>query len=202
MKARIYFSFILFIICSLSISAEVTGTVFRDFNGNGIKEANEPLLIGVVINAYNSSNTFCGTTTTSRTTARNYSLAGCGTGPVRIEFLIPSSRGCTLNLIDFTSSEGISYGSSVQFSNGNSSNINYGVIALEDYFLPSENPKLYVPYCSNGDPANANVAAGVAFVDDNYDTSGPPDYVATVSEIGSTWGIDFSRQAQNLFIRV
>ena len=200
MKAKIFIFFILCMTLAISLQAQVTGTVFRDFNGNGLKEANEPLLTGVVVNAYNSSNTLCGTTTTSGTAAPNYSLAGCGTGAVRIEFLIPSSGGCTLNnVIDFTSSGGTSYGSSVQFANGNSSNINFAVNAPEDYFLASENPKLYVPCYINGDPANANVAAGDAFVGVNYDATGPTDHVATVGEIGSTWGVAFSRQAKKLF---
>jgi hypothetical protein len=200
MKAKSLFFFFSFMILAISLQAQITGTVFRDFNANGVKETNESLLSGVVVNAYNAANTLCGTTTTTSASAPNYSLSGCGTGAVRVEFIIPSSGGCTLNnLIDFTSGGGSSYGSSVQFASGNSSNINFAVNAPEDYFLPSESPKLYVPCYINGDPANANVAAADAFVGVNYNATSPTQYVATVGQIGSTWGVAFSKQAQKIF---
>ncbi len=183
-----------------TISAQITGTVFRDYNANGIKESTEPFLTGVVVNAYNSSNTLCGTTTTSGITAPNYSLTGCGSGSVRIEFVIPASGGCSLNnLIDFTSGGGASYGSSVQFANGNSSNINFAVNAPEDYFQASDNPKVFAPVYYNGNPSNSSVAASNAFMGVNFDASGSKSNIATVGQIGSTWGVAFSKQAQKLF---
>ncbi|MBK8347291.1 MAG: hypothetical protein IPL08_06570 [Saprospiraceae bacterium] len=199
MKARSYL-FLLFIVCAyINLGAQVTGTVFRDYNINGVKDANEPVIAGVTVTAYNASGV-CGTTTSTSTGASNYSLAGCGTGPVRIEFTIPTPGSCNLNgAVDFTSGGGTNYGSSVQFANGNSSNVNFAINAPEDYFNPAENPKLYVPCYINGDPANANVAAADAFVGVNYDASSPTQYVATVGEIGSTWGVAYSKQAQKIF---
>ena len=199
MKARSYL-FLLFIVCAyINLGAQVTGTVFRDYNINGVKDANEPVIAGVTVTAYNASGV-CGTTTSTSTGASNYSLAGCGTGPVRIEFTIPTPGSCNLNgAVDFTSGGGTNYGSSVQFANGNSSNVNFAINAPEDYFNPAENPKLYVPCYINGDPANANVAAADAFVGVNYDASSPTQYVATAGEIGSTWGVAYSKQAQKIF---
>ena len=183
-----------------TISAQISGSVFRDYNANGIKESTEPFLTGVVVNAYNSSNALCGTTTTSGITAPNYSLTGCGSGSVRIEFVIPASGGCSLNnLIDFTSGGGASYGSSVQFANGNSSNINFAVNAPEDYFQASDNPKVFTPVYYNGNPSNSSVAASNAFMGVNFDASGSKSNIATVGQIGSTWGVAFSKQAQKLF---
>jgi hypothetical protein len=183
-----------------TISAQISGSVFRDYNANGIKESTEPFLTGVVVNAYNSSNALCGTTTTSGITAPNYSLTGCGSGSVRIEFVIPASGGCSLNnLIDFTSGGGASYGSSVQFANGNSSNINFAVNAPEDYFQASDNPKVFAPVYYNGNPSNSSVAASNAFMGVNFDASGSKSNIATVGQIGSTWGVAFSKQANKFF---
>ena len=199
MKARSYL-FLFFMVCTfMSLDAQITGTVFRDYNINGVKDSNEPVIAGVIVTAYNASGV-CGTTTSTSTGASNYSLTGCGSGPVRVEFTIPTPGSCNLNgAVDFTSGGGANYGSSVQFANGNSSNVNFALNAPEDYFNPAENPKLYVPCYINGDPANANVAAADAFVGVNYDASSPTQYVATVGEIGSTWGVAYSKQAQKIF---
>ncbi len=199
MKARSYL-FLFFMVCTfMNLDAQITGIVFRDYNINGVKDTNEPVIAGVTVTAYNGSGV-CGTTTSTSSGASNYSLIGCGTGPVRVEFTIPTPGSCNLNgAVDFTSGGGTNYGSSVQFANGNSSNINFALNAPEDYFNTSENPKLYVPCYINGDPANANVAAADAFVGVNYDASSPTQYVATVGEIGSTWGVAYSKQAQKIF---
>ena len=198
MKARFLF-FILLFFSFWGLKAQISGTVFRDFNGNGQKDANESLVTGVLVKAYNASGTQCGTATTSGSTSPNYTITGC-TGDVRVEFEIPNLGACGLNpLVDYTSSGGASYGSSVQFATGTSSNINFAINAPEDYFLPTDNPKLYVPCYINGDPANANVAAGDAFVGVNFDATGTTDHVATAGEIGSTWGVAYSKQAKKLF---
>ena len=43
MKARSYL-FLLFIVCAyINLGAQVTGTVFRDYNINGVKDSNEPV---------------------------------------------------------------------------------------------------------------------------------------------------------------
>ncbi|MCS7036539.1 MAG: hypothetical protein NZM41_07745, partial [Saprospiraceae bacterium] len=102
------------------LQAQVTGTVFRDFNGNGIQDANEPLASGVTVNVYNTANVLCATTVTTGATSPNYSAPGCGTGPVRVEFILPTSGACASSGIDFSAVSGAVYGSSVQFVNGNS----------------------------------------------------------------------------------
>jgi hypothetical protein len=49
---------------AIQLSAQVTGSVFRDFNGNVPKDANEPLVSGVLVSAYLANlNTLCGTAT-------------------------------------------------------------------------------------------------------------------------------------------
>lgn len=198
-SVNIIFWFLLFFGLPCTLLGQVSGTVFRDYNINGIKDANEPVIAGVTVTAYSTSGV-CGTTTSTSTGASNYSLTGCGTGPVRIEFTIPTPGSCNLNgAVDFTSGGGTNYGSSVQFANGNSTNINFAINAPEDYFNPTESPKLFVPVYYNGNPSNPSVAASNAFRGVNFDATGGITNVATVGQIGSTWGVAFSRQANKLF---
>ncbi|MBL7976735.1 MAG: hypothetical protein JNN12_00235, partial [Bacteroidetes Order II. Incertae sedis bacterium] len=55
----------LFLLFSVSVQAQITGTVFRDFNGNGTKESAEPLVAGVEVKAYDTAGSQCGTTQTT-----------------------------------------------------------------------------------------------------------------------------------------
>lgn len=135
-----------------------------------------------------------------RLTAPNYSITGCGSGAVRVEFVIPALGGCSLNnMIDFTSGGGASYGSSVQFANGNSSNINFAVNAPAVYFQASDNPKVFTPVYYNGNPSNFSVAASNATMGGNFDATGSLSNVATVGQIGSTRGMALSKQVNKFF---
>ena len=54
---------------SVVISAQVSGTVFRDFNANGVKDNsatfNESFVAGVTVKAYDASGSEVGSTTTN-----------------------------------------------------------------------------------------------------------------------------------------
>jgi hypothetical protein len=93
----------------------VTGSVFRDFNLNGVKDnANEIGLAGVTVNAFNSNNVQVGTTTV---TAANgtYSITGLS-GSLRVEFsTLPtgyvsgpdgSSSGTSVHFVTLSSTTG------------------------------------------------------------------------------------------------
>ncbi|HMP31729.1 MAG TPA: SdrD B-like domain-containing protein, partial [Saprospiraceae bacterium] len=79
---------------SKNLFGQVSGTVFRDYNGDGIKSVNEPLLPGVTVRVYNTSNQLCGSAITNNLANPNYSINGCGTGPVRVEFVVPDGGNC------------------------------------------------------------------------------------------------------------
>ncbi|MFY8127216.1 MAG: SdrD B-like domain-containing protein, partial [Chitinophagaceae bacterium] len=124
---------LLFMLTATVLQAQITGAVFRDFNGNGVKDTNEPLVSGVTVRAYNTAGTLCGTTTTSGTTSPNYSLTGCSTGQVRVEFSIPANGNCVNSGIDFSSFAGSDNASSVQFVNGNSTGVDFALHNPNDY---------------------------------------------------------------------
>ncbi|MFN4144970.1 MAG: SdrD B-like domain-containing protein, partial [Runella sp.] len=165
----------------LATQAQVTGSVFRDFNGNGTKDANEPLVSGVTVNVYDASNALCATTVTAGTTAPNYSAAGCGTGPVRVEFILPTSGTCVSSGIDYSALSGVTYGTSVQFVNGNSTNVNFALHYNGNYNSGPASTNVFIPCYVNGDPLGGGSSGTLDwFVGFPYTSSGttpPPQKV-------------------------
>jgi hypothetical protein len=190
-----------------TIQAQVEGAVFRDFNGDGIQDANEPLVSGVLVSAYlANSNTPCGTATSTGTSAPNYSITGCGTADVRIEFEIPTSGTCANSSIDFSSLGGTTYGSSVQFVQGNSTNVNFAIHNPADYNTGAANTSAFIPRYITGDPLPPGSDAGARswFLGFGYNNTGglgtPPTQTVDGAVLGSTWGVAYSKQAQKIFV--
>ena len=185
------------------LKAQISGTVFRDFNGNGTKDANEPLVQGVTINAYNAANTLCGTTTSAGSAAPNYSLTGCGTAAVRVEFVVPMTGSCTNSVIDFSALSGTTYGSSIQFVSSNSSNVNFAVMNPSDYNTGTTGVNVYIPCYISGDPLVAGAVANadwfVGYPYTNSGTSTLPSQKVNGSVIGPVWGVAYSKQANKIF---
>jgi hypothetical protein len=204
--------------------AQISGTVFRDYNGNGLRGTTapnvEPAVAGVIVNAYNAANTLVASYTTTATGSytipasgaayngtegSNTGFVGSGTA-VRLEFLIPAAAAalCGLsNNIDYNSSSGGAYGTSVQFVSGGATNANFAISNPADY-ASSTNPELYVSCFVAGNPTSStgNSPGGDAFVKFNYNnTNSSPAATKLVSAsvIGSTYGVAYSRQAKRVF---
>lgn len=132
-----------------SLRAQISGSVFRDFNGNGSKDANEPLVPGVTVNAYNSSNALIASYKSAGAASPNYLIPAAGpvynntpgsnTGSVaaatavRIEFIFPSASACVQAGIDYSSFAGTGNGTSVQFATGSSTNVNLALHNPNDF---------------------------------------------------------------------
>lgn len=197
---------LLLLISSASIvtNAQITGSVFRDFNGNGVKDSNEPLVPGIIINVYNSSNILCGTTTSGGPTAPNYSVPGCGSGPVRVEFIIPNTLTVCLNKnLDGMAPSNGTILSDVRFVNGNSTNVDFGIIDPTQYYPGNTGIEAYVPCYGYGDPLPPGSPVGAIdwFVGFPYTNSGttPPTRKLNGAVIGSVWGTAYSKQANRIF---
>ena len=115
----------------LSLDAQVTGTVFRDFNANGTKDntalTDEVGTSGVVVNAYNPSGVALSVSYTGGGTSTNstggYSVTGGTLGQIRLEFVMPDN---------FTfASNGSAGGTSVLFPTSDTQNL--GVNYPADY---------------------------------------------------------------------
>lgn len=194
----------------------LTGTVFQDYNANGVRDTDKNILNsgsgnvsvaidrgipGVVVTAYTSSGAIAGTAITNGQGA--FSLNASGDAPYRIEFtnLPPGFKPGPFGPDSKTT---------VQFiSNNNASNINLGLV------VPSEtcqdNPTLatgcYVGGDQNRDSpvivsfpysAGSNRESGAGpFTDFDQPTHGNE---ALASQVGTTWGIGYARSAKQLYV--
>ncbi|MEY4927656.1 MAG: hypothetical protein RI894_2092, partial [Bacteroidota bacterium] len=198
--------------------AQVSGTVFRDFNANGVKDNsatfNEVFEANVVVTIYNSANTAIASYKTNASgvftipaTGTAYSgVLGSNTGfvaaatAVRIEFT-------GLGLGAYSAASGTGNNSSVQFATTPAASIVFGATYPEDYFgnTTAPNPFVIFPSYRNGLCAG-NEDIGIAAIlynstglNSNYLNgsgvagTGPiPKSNATVAEIGTTWGVAYN----------
>jgi hypothetical protein len=185
---------VLFLSISWSANAQVSGVVFRDFNGNGVKDNttsfNELGMIGVIVKATKPDGTALTVTYasgTSTTITGAYTVTGGTLGQIRLEFVMPD--GFTF------ASNGTLGGTTILFPSGTTQNL--AVNSPEDHWdnNTQSNPILLVPCYSNGTydgPGKAEVAIvaiannqGVLTAASMSPTKTP---VATLQEVGSVWG--------------
>jgi protocatechuate 3,4-dioxygenase beta subunit len=199
-----------------------SGLVFLDYNANGTFDSSSTIpnksagtvgiagdvaFKGVTVSAYDSANTLQGSATTDAT--GNYSFALGGTGPYRLEFTgLPT---------------GVLYGptgttarSNVQFvPEGGSAGVNLAVTRAEStaqYTSTASGPLLvtqvYQFGASNGTHGGTPTLVDFSYnagtedndtVRDNYQN--PLTHTLTVShsQVGATWGLDYSPTQDRLY---
>ena len=196
-----------------------SGTAFRDFDGNGLKTGAEPGVQGVNVKLYANAtlpakDQLIGTTVTDASGNYNFAISVIGRAAnpgesVRIEFEIPNSFECSLaNDVDFESLAGNVFGTSVQFITGQQNNVRFA-INYPGEWVQGNNPEIYLPCYATGNPdaPNSNVAAEPAFVKFNYQDNGipgqggtlPPTKLADFGQVGTLWGVAYSRTAKVVF---
>ncbi len=183
---------ILFFMSITLANAQVTGTVFRDFNANGTKDTNEPLVSGILVKAYNTSGALCASATTAGATAPNYTLPTTCTGQVRVEFEIPTTNTDPvgpLASIDYASYGGATYGSSVQFASAGATNINFAINAPNDYC--EANPQIALSCYENGSGVGNTNAAFITFPYNSSGSTPAPSKNFDAQTLGSVYGIAF-----------
>jgi hypothetical protein len=196
---------IVLITISQSSYAQVSGIVFRDYDGNGIKSTLEPGIEGVIVNAYNASDVLIATVVS--TNLGTYNLAIASATQVRIEFVLPTTSSCGANAsIDYSSLNGNIYGTSVQFVTAPVSNVNYAINAPKDYTgnVTVNIPQMFTTTYVNGDPlpvgsGNKKVVHKMAYDIPNASTTLTTS-VATAHTVGSVWGVAASSLANRLFV--
>ncbi len=199
---------------SITLQAQVSGTVFRDFNGNGTKDNgasfNEPFVAGVTVKAFNAANVQLGTTkTTNASGAYSFPIGEIpATTAVRIEF-------SGLGTGDYSSTNGAGNGTSVQFVTAPNAATNFAINAPDDYWnnVAIPNPDYLVIAERRGlgsaagylatqatviqanttvtgpyNPANADVA-----------TTGTLTTVAQQQQTGSLFGLALQKKQQRYF---
>ncbi len=184
-------SFLLMIVSVAGVAqaaGTVTGLVFRDYNANGVQDANEQGVGGVTITAYGAAGTVVGTATSSAALATlgTYSISWASADTrVRLEFSgLPgvAQQGAFGSAADGS-------GTSVQFVNAGATNVNYGINRPSDYCLMTPNLKL-VTTCFELGAQNAGMRVVVSH---NYDGTGVDNTVAVDTQVGTTWGVAYKR---------
>jgi SdrD B-like domain len=200
-------------------SGNVGGTVWRDFNSNGVKDVNETDgLAGATVRAYDCTGNLIETVTTDYLGQYVFTnVTPSVLQPVRIEFATNSTLYKATLL-------GTDNNSDVRFVTAASCNLNYGVNNPADYC--QTNPSLIIncyitgaynsgsgtghtivglPYNHTQDPdgnVNGTTAAGAVTFDPPIYTPAPPepDAIADHNQVGSTWGLAYDRDRKNLFV--
>jgi protocatechuate 3,4-dioxygenase beta subunit len=206
MKRALRFStLVLLAFCAMpSLSAQISGNVFKDFNFNGTQETAsfpiEPGAFGVEVRAYNAAGAQLGTTKTTGI-AGTYSFTAIevpsGTA-VRIEFTPTNGN--------FSSRAAAANGTNVQFITAPSTTVNYA-IANQDWYSATANPYLATTGYTNG---NA-LGGGTAGTNNNlylfpYDMGNgtPNDGGATRrlpnSQLGAVFGLAVQKTSRTLLM--
>ena len=205
MKAKFYSTCLVLSVLNFFISpvsAQVSGSVFRDINNDGVKQATnptEPGEFGITVKAYNAVNTLIGTTTTDAN--GNYSFSALQTPAgiaVRIEFIV--------NAGDQPSKRIAANSSNVQFVVAGAAAINKNfAIADKKWFSDNSNPYVATTAYTNG---NANSSgSGTAGDNDNlyvfpYDLSndGGSTRRAKNQYLGAIFGLAWQRESRTLMM--
>ncbi|GAB3991197.1 hypothetical protein GCM10028807_20780 [Spirosoma daeguense] len=195
-----------------SFGQTISGTVFRDFNSNGVYTAfpssgtysyGEPGVGGITVTAYNAAGVAVATTVSSTATASlgTYTLTIGNTNPHRVEFT-------NLGGGDYESFRATAAGNnatSVQFVTPTTAtglgNVNFGINYPLDYCQAA--PNLVVPCYVNGNPLITGTAASEhVLVTLPYNSSGTAvaaTSIADGADIGSVWGVAYQRETQKVF---
>ena len=187
----------------LTSYGQITGTVFRDYNGNGTRQTASPIepgVAGITVTAYRTTGTPVSVTTTAAG-AYAFTAAQLPSGSaVRLEFSGLTDSDFSGPVATATGGSG----SSIQFVTAGTAatGVNYGINYPRDFCQVS--PPLMVPCYVSGDPqaSGSNVATQDVLVRVPYTASGSspaPTELATAKQIGSVWGAAYQRSTKKLF---
>ena len=195
----------------------LSGTVFRDYNGNGIQGKAypnmEPGVAEIAVCAFDSTDQLLSVVLTDQSGYYSMSTASVPIGrSVRLEFIIQGTGGSCYNdrTYDYSSTSASTYGSAIQFLKGGATNVNFALNYPGDYVLDN-NPYIYMSCFVTGDPLKAGSAAtSDAFIKVRKSFSGEPlsqggassdnaISIGRADSLGSVWGVAFSRPANKIF---
>lgn len=174
----------------------ISGTVFRDFNSNGVLDANEPGIGGITVTAVTDTGATAATTTNANGVYNIPTLTG---SQARVEFTLPTDGS-----LDFLHPS-VAGGTTVQFidiSGGDASNVNAGFLNPAQYSVPV--PQVVVPRWTRGEPTVAPQNADATIRGHNYNADGQlgaitlTDY-ANYQQVGTIFGLAHQTQAGVIF---
>ncbi len=185
---------------SISGYAQVSGVVYRDFDGSGTRTLmapNEIGAIGVKVRAYIGSSNTPLLTSTNGQGEFSFSAGQIPAGSqVKLEFY-------DLGKLNFSGPHGAESGTSLQFVQAPTDQVSFGIFYPAE-FCDSRSPVIVTSCFINGDPA-ASGSAGeqAALVSFPYNASGitgptnfPARELGSVKEIGAIWGVLYHKRTK------
>ncbi|MEO1367289.1 MAG: SdrD B-like domain-containing protein, partial [Acidobacteriota bacterium] len=175
-------------------AADVAGTAFRDFDGDGVRDAGEPGIEGLTVDVYSDSGLLGSTTTAADGT---YTVAsGLAGEEVRLEFLIPSS-------LDFLRAAVVGADSvtSVVFLTmpGDGSDASRDVAFANPAQHCQTDPDVVANCFIRGDQSGTGDVLVSFPYSASVNTPAPGDE-AFANQIGTTWGMAYQRSSDSLFL--
>ncbi len=191
---------------SQQTNAQISGTVFRDINGNGSRQTSspsEPGIDGIIVKAFNRNDILIATVSTASDGIYNFTAAQIPAGTqVRLEFILPSSMSALSNAV-----EGKVYGSAVQFVTAPATNITVAFNAPKDYVHTNDvtlfNPLHWSNVTAGGDASTseyANRGALLMYKESYTGISPKPDTAVRFKQVGVTWGMAMHKPSQTVFV--
>jgi hypothetical protein len=173
------------------MAGTISGTVFRDFDSDGTRDATEPGIAGITVTAVDNLGNTSTVTTGNTGTYTTASLAGT---TARVEFTLPTNGS-----LDFLNPS-VAGGTTVQFidiSAGNVANVNAGFLNPAQYSIAA--PQVIVPYWERGDQSTNNnpVVSGHAYTANGTGVALNP--YANASQVGTIFGLAYQTQSGVLF---
>lgn len=193
------------------LKAQVSGNVFRDFNGNGIKDNsagfNEPFVQGISVKATLADGTAFNATTDAAGAYSFTTVQIPGGIAVRIEFSGLSSG-------DYPGLTSTGNNTNVQFATAPASAINYSINAPDDYWnnIANPDPTLLVVQHPRG-AYNGYNAGRFSVLQINNSTNGPDvaasAFVVTIDtskraarffNTGTIYGMAYQKKQERFFV--
>ena len=172
----------------------ISGTVFTDYNDNGLRGTGDLPVQGVTATAYDDAGAVVGTDVTDANGA--YSLNIPDGSLVRIEFsTIPTDLR--------PGAFGRDSGTTVQFVTSPAAGVDMGLVNPEEYC--QNNPFLVMPCYINGDPLGGGSAGTLdVVVSIPNNAYGRTDVtiertLATGGQVGTTWGLAYQRSTNTVY---
>ena len=195
----------LLIVCAFSfeaLDAQISGTVFRDMNSDGVRQLSnptEPGVFGVIVKAYNSVNSLVATVTTDAAGFYSLSAAQAPAGTaIRLQF--------TATAGDYPSRRNGADRSNVQFVTAGAAAINADyAIATRKLLSANSNPYVATTAATNGNalatgPGNAGDNPNLYVFPYDLSSTGGSTRRTKNQYTGSVFGLAWQRESRTLFM--
>ncbi|MCC6613929.1 MAG: DUF11 domain-containing protein [Anaerolineae bacterium] len=170
----------------------ITGTIFRDYDGNGVRDGSEPGVGGTTITAYNDDGVAIGTTQSSgdAATLGQYTLSvSVAAGRIRVEYTPPAPfRTAVWGTSSDTTVQFLDVGAAADFGVQAPGDICNNPRIVTSCFIPGDNSQSTQPTVKSWDYL-ANGRTGEFAETD----------LAYANEVGTVYGIAFQSSTQTLF---